>query len=289
MNLGVDVGGSYIKYFCKGEKGKIPTPRTPEELLASLRELAFKFRAKKIALAVAGLVEAETGCVSNSHNLPFLSGRCIKAELESGTGSQVQLVNAATSAAFGEYMEGAGRGAKVLVCLTVGTGLGAGAVVKGKPLTGAKGCAMEVGHTTVELNGWLCHCGRKGCLEAYASSYGLERFYHMMTGRCLPSEEIIERAGGGEEEAKRALSAVAEYLAVGVTNIVHVFNPDAVILGGGLVSHYPEMVKEVEYKFRKRAFKLMAEGLKVKPSALGEFSGAVGAYLLAEAGSETSG
>jgi Transcriptional regulator/sugar kinase len=93
----------------------------------------------------------------------------------------VFIENDANLAAYGEYVYGNGKDSEILVCLTLGTGLGGGAVIGGKILSGVSGSAMEIGHIAVEKNGLPCHCGRNGCLEAYVSSYGLERIYCILT------------------------------------------------------------------------------------------------------------
>ena len=140
---------------------------------------------------------------------------------------------------------------------------------------------MEVGHMVVEKGGWLCHCGRRGCLEAYVSSYGLERFYHMETGESISSFKVIERAKKGEKAALRALSEMASYLSLGLMNLLHLFNPDIVALSGGIPTHYPELLEKVERKTKEIAFPQPARDFSLKLARLGEFSGAVGALLIA--------
>ncbi len=110
---------------------------------------------------------------------------------------------------------------------------------------------MEVGHITVEVNGWPCHCGRKGCLEAYVSSYGLERFYFMETGECVSSFEVIERAKNRETEALKSIDEMSDYLSVGIASLIHLFNPDVVAISGGIPASYPELLKTTEEKVKR--------------------------------------
>lgn len=277
MPLGIDIGGTFIKVFDGRVKRKIRTPKSHEELIETLANLIGEER--RVAVAVAGLVDREEGTVVESPNLPFLREREIGKELEERVGTGVRLINDATAAAYGEFISGSGRGAELFICITLGTGLGSGAVIGGKPLEGVNGAAMEVGHTTVCINGWPCHCGRRGCLEAYASSYGLERHYFLLTGKERSSFEVIERAKEGEEEALKALRELARYLSVGITNILHTFNPDAVAIAGGIPENFPLLINWCREEVEKRAFKLTTRKLKLVKAELGEFSGAVGAYL----------
>jgi len=281
LNLGIDLGGTFVKFYSPEEKGKVPTPKERDKLIELVAGLVKEFRPERVGIAVAGLTLYPEGKVVESPNLPFLNGLNLREEVKRLTKVEPLVVNDATAAAYGEYEAGAGEGESSFLCLTLGTGLGGGAVIEGKTLLGSRGLAMEAGHLTVCLNGWPCHCGRKGCLEAYASSYGLERHYFLVTGKKRSSFEVVELAKRGQEEAKRAVKQMAFYLSVGITGLAHLFNPEKVVLSGGIVAHYPELLKLVEEGVKERAFKATAEKLKVVGAQLGEYSGAVGAYLLA--------
>jgi len=279
LNLGIDVGGTFVKFTDGERRWKERTPGTVGELLFLISSTVLKLRPKKVGIAVAGLVNTVEGVVTDSPNLKFLKGVPLKREIERRTGVETLIVNDATAAAYGEYRLGVGKGSSPFICLTLGTGLGGGAVVDGKPLLGASGSAVEVGHTVVERNGWICHCGRRGCLEAYVSSYGLERFYHMETGESVSSFEVIERAKSGEEAAVRALAGMASYLSLGLMNLLHLFNPQVVALAGGIPVHYPQLVETVEKKTKELSFSQPAKDFSLKLATLGEFSGALGALL----------
>ena len=282
MNLGVDIGGTFVKFTDGSRSWKEETPKTVEELLQLISGVVLCEKACRVGIAVAGLVDVREGVVTDSPNLKFLKNVPLKEEIKRRTGATVFVVNDATAAAYGEYRLGLGKGNSVFICLTLGTGLGGGAVIDGKPLLGASGSAMEVGHMVVERNGWLCHCGRRGCLEAYVSSYGLERFYHMETGESVSSFEVIDRAKEGEESAVRAISGMASYFSLGLMNLLHIFNPDLVSLSGGIPTHYPELIDVVEGKVKEISFSQPARDFSLKLARLGEFSGALGALLLSE-------
>lgn len=214
--------------------------------------------------------------------MKFLNDLPFRDLAEKELKKKVYLINDANAATLAEFEMGAGKDAEVFLFLALGTGLGGGAVIGGKLLEGFSGCTMEVGHIAVEIDGWPCHCGRKGCLEAYVSSYGLERFYKLLTNKCLSSKEIIELASKGDREALEAMEKLIEYLSVGITNLVHIFNPDKVALGGGIVAYFPKIVEKTEKLVKERAFKQPSRDLKIVKAKLGEFSGAVGAYLYAK-------
>jgi len=281
MIAGVDVGGTFIKVFTGKTRFKIETGSSFENIILALRRLKHELNVEKIGVGLPGLIDERTGLITDSPNVPFLSGLDVKGILSEELGIPIVIGNDATLAAYGEYVLGAGRGGKIVICLTLGTGLGGGAVIFGELLTGVSGCAMEVGHMVVQKDGWRCRCGRKGCLEAYVSSYGLERFYSEMWNEKLSSFEIIKRAKERDEKSMKAISSMIDFLSIGLVNLVHVFNPDVIILSGGIVDHYPELVIDSRERLKKEAFKLPASDVDVRRATLGEFSGAVGAYLLA--------
>ena len=204
--LGVDIGGTYTKFFDGKSYWKRETPKSFEGILKLLGEYTGNF--DTVGVAVAGLIDTERGVITKSPNLAFLNGLPFRDLAAKELKKRVYLINDANAAALGEFKRGAGRGSKIFLLLTLGTGLGGGAVIDGKLLNGFSGCAMEVGHITVEVNGWPCHCGRKGCREAYVSSYGLERFYKLLSDRCLSSGEILKLAKSGDRKALEAVGHI---------------------------------------------------------------------------------
>ncbi len=291
--LGLDIGGTFIKYAFENsdgiETGKIfvkdiVSQGNREELLKEIKNIVEKHSPKALGVAVAGLIDKKTGRITASPNIKPIEDLNLKEELEKRLNVPVYVENDATLAAYGEYIYGAGKDAEILLCLTLGTGLGGGAVINGNLLTGVSGSAMEVGHMTIDKNGWLCHCGRKGCLEAYVSSYGLERIYFFKTDKHIPSSEIIILANEGNEIAMESLEEFSRYLAYGLMNLVHLFNPDKIILSGGIPEHYPALVEMATADLKKLAFPLPFRDVEIGLSKLGEFSGAYGALAYAKGG-----
>lgn len=286
--LGIDIGGTFLKVAfkendeIKTEKIAVKEIQKKESFLENLREVIKKYNPSKIGIAIAGLVDKKTGLLTNSPNLKFLEGLNLKELIEKEFNIEVFVENDANVAAFGEYVYGNGKDSKVLVCLTLGTGLGGGLVIDGKIFSGVSGSAMEIGHITVEKDGFLCHCGRKGCLESYVSSYGLERLYCLISEEKRSSFEIINLAKQNDEKAIQTFEIFTDYLAIGIMNIAHIFNPDRVLLSGGIIENYLDVLNLTKRKVEKLVFPLPLRDLHVNTAKLGSWSGAYGALALAE-------
>ncbi|MGC9007269.1 MAG: ROK family protein [Sulfurihydrogenibium sp.] len=287
--LGLDVGGTFLKIAFK-ENETIKTDKISikdfiedkDKFLNFLTETVDFYKPDRVGIAVAGLVDKKSGLLTNSPNLRALEGLNIKEYLEKNLNVEVFIDNDANVAAFGEYVYGNGKGSKVLVCLTLGTGLGGGLVLDGKIFSGVSGSAMEIGHITVEKDGFPCHCGRKGCLEAYVSSYGLERIHCILTEDKKTSFEIISLLRENDKKALESFEIFTHYLSIGIMNIVHIFNPDKVLLSGGIVENFPETIDLVKSKINSLVFPLPLRDLSIDAGKLGSWSGAYGALALAE-------
>ncbi len=287
--LGLDIGGTFIKLVSKQNQDTVKEKvyiadikDDREKFLKSIVEIIKRYDPDVVGIAVAGLYDEREEKITDAPNLKSIQDFSIKQYLTEKTGVKVFVQNDATLATYGEYVYGAGKGSNILVGLTLGTGLGGGLVINGEPVTGVSGSAMEVGHITIEINGWPCHCGRKGCLEAYASSYGIERIYFLKTGYYKTSFEIISSANQGKQEEIETIEEFSRYLSIGLMNIVHMLNPDKILLIGGIIENYP-LIEELVYSdLKKLAFPLPFRDLEIKKGSLGEFSGAYGALALAE-------
>ncbi|MGB9766081.1 MAG: ROK family protein [Sulfurihydrogenibium sp.] len=287
--LGLDIGGTFLKIAFK-ENETIKTDKISikdfiedkDKFLNFLTETVDFYKPDRVGIAVAGLVDKKSGLLTNSPNLRALEGLNIKEYLEKNLNVEVFIDNDANVAAFGEYVYGNGKGSKVLVCLTLGTGLGGGLVLDGKIFSGVSGSAMEIGHITVEKDGFPCHCGRKGCLEAYVSSYGLERIHCILTEDKKTSFEIISLLRENDKKALESFEIFTHYLSIGIMNIVHIFNPDKVLLSGGIVENFPETIDLVKSKINSLVFPLPLRDLSIDAGKLGSWSGAYGALALAE-------
>lgn len=240
--VAVDVGGTNIRagYSRLGtdfaEKWNFSRPDfpTPSDWLNSLLEKDEELKQSTWVVGVPGSV-IEGSRVEETPNLPSgWSGESIPAALD-----EYQLTwcleNDANLAALGEAYYGAAQEDEHLVCVTLGTGVGAGLVIERKLYTGATGAAGELGHLKVEPGGRSCGCGRQGCLETYASATGMERTYRELTNNEESSEEIVRRAEEEtEEEAQKALEQTGRYLGRGLALLINLLEPESIYFSGGM-------------------------------------------------------
>ncbi|SHK48095.1 ROK family protein [Thermocrinis minervae] len=282
MKKGIDVGGSYVKVLWEdGRREKFPVrefSKDREAFLKRILQIIKEGNPEKVGVSVAGFTSTE-GVIYRSPNIPALDGVKL-LDLLKHEGLEAVVMNDVSCGAFGEWFFEE-RNSKVLLLVAVGTGLGAGLVIEGRPFLGARGSALELGHHIVEKGGKVCSCGRKGCLEAYCSSYGLERIYRELSGKELKDYEIVNLAKEGEKEALAAVEVFKEYLLVGLMNAVHILNPDLVVLAGGLIEGMKEFLHDLEERLISMVERLPAEGLRVKFSSCGEYCMARGALALA--------
>ncbi|MFC1905509.1 ROK family protein [Chloroflexota bacterium] len=252
-----------------------------------------------IIIASAGVLDVKKGIVTASPSLPGWRNIPLKNLLEKRLSVNVNLINDASAAAYGEYRLGSGRGFNSLVYLTVSTGIGGGIIIDGELYTGADGCAGEIGHMIIEANGPQCNCGSHGCLEVLASGTAIAREAQERVVQG-DSSSLIELAGGEVDDitaevvtlaAKRGdilacevINMAAYYLGVGITNVVNIFNPEVVIIGGGVSKMGEMLLKPTRRVVKKKAFKLPARTVQIVRSRLGDKAGILGAALFINAG-----
>ena len=205
------------------------------------------------------------GCIEFAPNLPW-KGKIPLAQLisEQIDGIPVALTNDANAAAYGEYVAGAAKGAKNAVCITLGTGVGAGIVIDGKIYSGSNFGGAEVGHTVISVDGPQCTCGRKGCFEVYSSATGLVR----MTKEALAAnpdsamkdeERISARTAfnymrAGDATAKQVVDDYIKYLAAGITNTINIFQPDILCIGGGVCNEGDPLLVPMKEIVKKEVY-----------------------------------
>jgi len=240
-----------------------------------------------VGIGAPGLVE--NGVVRCSPNLPGWNDVSLQRILGEALALPVILENDANAVAYGEKSTGAGRGLNSLICITLGTGVGGGLILDGKIWRGAFGMAGEVGHMVIEPEGNPCSCGNRGCLETYASATGIVRMAKEAVGRgdagwdvsTLTTEVLDEAARRGDKTAIRIFSEAGRSLGIGVASLLHILNPEAIIIGGGVVKawelFYPSMAEEIN----RRCFREITERTKIIPASLGDDAGMLGAARLA--------
>lgn len=303
--FGVDIGGTTVKMGLFTTEGdlldkweiKTRTENDGEAILPDIaRSLQAKMEEKKIKeLQMSGIgvgVPAPVGSdgiVKNTANLGW-GYKEVKKELEELTGQRVKVGNDANVAALGEMWLGAGKGQKNMVMVTLGTGVGGGVIINGKPVVGAHGAGGEIGHICVnEKETISCGCGKKGCLEQYASATGIVR----LAKERLAKEEAPSLLREGEVSAKAVFDALKEgdvvaeeivkefgkYLGYAMANVAVIVDPSVIVIGGGVSKAGEILLKYVEKTFREREFFANA-GTKFVLATLGNDAGICGAAKL---------
>ena len=317
--VALDWGGTWTRTAVIDIKGRIlwqtrePNPQngTKEAYLNNAGKLLANAIQKAgapvagIGAAVAGPVEPTTGTFFQPPNLMVLDGVSFKALWEEAFNVPVWVGNDANLAALGEHYFGAGkesadngRPVKTLFYVTVSTGVGGGVVDKGSVFLGAHGLTAEIGHTLVDTtsNALECQCGAKGCLEAMASGTGIERIakQKLATGGfpdsglaavntdSVDSEAVFTAAEKKDPLALSILDGTVSALAVGLTNVVHLFNPDMIVLGGGVTDGLVklDLLPEIDRRIRERAMSELHKEFQLTSARLGDSVGLAGAAAL---------
>ncbi|CAN5740807.1 ROK family protein [soil metagenome] len=305
--LATDLGGTNVRMAAVSEAGdvlfrtrsKTPETRSREEILELIAELARECtnevgpRDEIVAFGIAApaVIDHESGVILVAPNLPELNGLAISEYLTRSVGFPVLLENDATAAAIGEHWKGACQGVSSAICLTMGTGVGGGLIIDGKPLRGIDGTAGEVGHICVEPFGVPCTCGSNGCLEQYASATAVVRMAEELiaSGRTSSLTELNEysshdvfNAGlAGDDVAREVFASVGFYLGVALGGLINLLNPEAIVIGGGASDGWDLFIDSVEVEIAKRAFHHPAQRVKLMRAKLGDDAGILGVAKLA--------
>jgi fructokinase len=305
MRIGVDLGGTKIEAVALDDSGAVQLRRrvaTPagdyDGTLGAIRDLVTAFEAElqvsaTVGIGTPGAISPRTGLMKNA-NSTILNGRPLDRDLARVLGREVRLENDANCFALSESVDGAGRGQRVVFGVILGTGVGGGVVVDGRPVSGRNRIAGEWGHNPLpwpapdELPGPACYCGRQGCLETWLSGAGMVRTYRALTGRTAPAPEVFAAAVAGEAAALDAVDRYTDRLARGLASVVDILDPDAIVLGGGLSNAAP-IYEDLSAKIARYAF---SDGIDtpVLQAVHGDSSGVRGAAWLwpAQAGSGPS-
>jgi glucokinase len=242
-------------------------------------------------LALAALVNAKEGRILSSPNLPELNDLGLSDLISRKLNLSVVLENDATAAAIGEHWLGASRGVSDSICVTLGTGIGGGLILGGRPYRGIDGTAGEIGHICVEPEGLSCGCGSRGCIEQYASATAIARTAKELllsdSASALSSisepsaKDVYEAAVRGDSVALETFRIVGRYLGIVLADLVNVLNPEVIVIGGGAAGAWDSFIGHVESEIKSRAFQQPAERVKLVRAALGESAGLLGAARVA--------
>lgn len=301
--LGVDFGGTKINFvLIKGReiiyKTKVPTGEINshkdivEKLALEIKNIEEKTSIipSAVGVGLAGMVNHKKGRVIFLPNIAQLKDFTFTENLSKKIGLPVFLENDVNTALIGEAQIGVAQNKKDVIFIAIGTGIGGAILVSHKLYTGKNGLAGEIGHITVQENGLLCNCGKRGCLETVASGTGIERYVRKMIERGvktkikkeeITAERIAEYAKQGDKLAIKAYKRASHYIAKVCGGLVNIFDPEMIILGGG-VTESGLILEGVKKEIKKYALPELLKGTEIVTSVLKNDAGAIGAAFLAQ-------
>lgn len=312
--IGVDLGGTNIVFGVVSADGatRLPVISKPtnavrgadhvletiiagiEEIIADAEQRAGAKRSDFLGVGVGapGPLDRAKGVVIVAPNLHW-KNYPLRDNIAKRVHLHATLDNDANCATYGEWWLGAGRGAKNMLGLTIGTGIGGGLIVNGELFHGASDVAGEIGHTTIEMQGRRCACGNYGCLEAYASGPaiaerarealafdGASSIMATIAGGSIANitaETVFRAASEGDAVASEVVKETARFLGTGVANLLNIFNPEVVVLAGGVTAAGARLFDPLIAEVRRRAFRPAWEAAKIVPGELTGSAGVVGA------------
>jgi fructokinase len=295
LRVGIDLGGTKIAGIVLGADGvvvgehRMPAPRHDYgATIGAIGEMARVLEAQagargSIGIGIPGSVAPRSGLVQNA-NSTWLNDKPLQRDLEAHLGCAVRLANDANCFALSEAVDGAGAGFRAVFGVILGTGCGGGLVFDGRVIDGPRGVGGEWGHnplpwaTADEHPGARCWCGHHGCMETWVSGTGLEADHARVTGEQVAGEEIAVRAARGDAAARASLDRHASRLARGLAHVINIFDPEVIVLGGGL-SKLAHLYEEVPALAAPYVFADPAE-VVVRPPRWGDAGGVRGAAWL---------
>ncbi len=313
LSLGIDLGGTKILTAVATAQGKMlsrdhsvtPATKGQEAVVQSILESIGRAleqagiaapQLSAIGVGAPGLSNPETGILFTSPNLPGWRDVPLRDIIEKELGKKAFLINDANAAALGELYFGAAKGAHHFIYITISTGIGGGIIIDGEVYTGSIGTAGEVGHMTIDDDGPPCNCGNRGCWETLASGTAMAREarkqikegartsilgYAEGDVEKVTAQVIHNAAKEGDSLAKELITRTGYYVGVGLANLVNIFNPELIVIGGGL-SNIGDMLLEPAYKVAgERAFKESYRTVRFALAKLGRDSGVLGAAAFA--------
>ncbi len=311
FRVGIDLGGTNIavgvvdeNYNIVGKGGvKTRAPRPVEEIcddIAKAVNLALEDakisieQVEAVGIGCPGSVNPVTGIIGFSNNLGFENAPIV-ALLEERIGKKVHIDNDANAAALGEMIAGAGKGSSDFVAITLGTGVGGGTIIGGKMLLGSNFAGGELGHTVIKFDGEPCNCGRRGCWEAYASATALIRqtkakmlehkdskMWDLVSGDidAVNGRTSFDAMRLGDKWGEEVVDEYCHYVAVGIVNIINVFQPEILCIGGGISKEGETLLSRIRPFLDERFSKNIDKQTEIKTAQLGNDAGIIGAAML---------
>lgn len=314
--VGIDLGGTNISAGVVDDeyniiakaKTKTNCPRDVKPIADDMARMAVEAvknagitmdQVEWIGVGSPGIANFETGVVEYSNNLGFVNAP-IAEMIRETIDKPVYIENDANAAAYGEFVAGAAKGTRNAVCITLGTGVGGGIIIDGKIYSGSNNAGAELGHTVIEVDGAQCSCGRKGCFEAYSSATGLIR----MTKEAMEEDKssimwtmskesddgrvtarlAFDAMRAGDATAKKVVDKYIKYLAAGLTNMINIFQPEVICIGGGVCNEGDALLIPVKKLIEKEVYTRNSDkNSAVVIAKLGNDAGIIGAAFLGRA------
>lgn len=308
--IGIDVGGTSIRAAVVDVDGELlevmhaPTPQSAQALEDALdrvvRTLSARHAVAAVGLAVAGFVDVDRTSVRFAPHLPWIDAP-VGADLSRRLGLPVVLEHDANAAAYAEHRFGAAAGGRNVVMIAIGTGIGGALLINGDLYRGSFGVAPELGHIQVVPGGRACACGKRGCWERYCSGTALvDTAIEMLAAdpaastllarevaedpRALTGRRIANAAQDGDPLAEATMDDFAQWLGVGLAMVGDIYDPDLVVIAGGVASSAPLFLDEAREHYARLSTGARHRPLaRIRPAQLGEAAGLVGAAALARA------
>ncbi len=313
--VGIDLGGTNIVAGVVDENYNIISkastktncPRPEKEIADDMAKMALQAVKNAnleisdiewIGIGTPGIANSATGIIERANNLGFVNTPMVKYIKET-IDKPVFIENDANAAAYGEFVAGAAKEARNAICVTLGTGVGAGIIIDGKIYSGSNYAGAEIGHTVIEVDGAECSCGRKGCFEAYSSATGLIRMSKEAMEKNPDSimNKMAQEKGGkvtartsfdamraGDKSAKEVVDKYIKYLAAGITNTINIFQPDILCIGGGVCNEGDPLLLPVKALVENEDFAKNSEKrTEIVIAKLGNEAGIIGAAFLGNA------
>jgi glucokinase len=290
-HLGLDLGATNLKWAVVEHEagtwrtlghGQVATPSAdgPEGVVSRLSSLGAEAMTRcpgvsSVGIGIPGLYDPATGRTRFLVNIPGAwLGRPVAEPVAAALGVPVRLINDARAFGLAELRLGAGRGARSIVGLTLGTGVGGVIAIDGRVHLGHDGTAGEVGHQTIDPEGPPCGCGNHGCLEAFARADRIAAACGTVT-----AEAAVAAAQAGDPGALAGLADIGRYLGIGIANMITVISPDRVIIGGGIAAAGDLLLEPIREELRRRVRTTALDEVEVVTAELGTWAGAIGAAI----------
>jgi glucokinase len=291
--IGVDLGGTKILGGVVDRESRVverierPTPPSStadllEALDAVVGQLLGKGEVAALGFGIPATIDQKRGRAVTAPNVP-LADFDFRDRMQKRFGLPVGMDNDANAAAIAEWAVGAGRGTKDMVMLTLGTGIGGGLILDGRPYRGSVGAAAELGHIVIEHDGPRCQgvCTGRGHLEALASGTAAGKVAREVIGPQADAHDLVRQAHEGDEAALAALTEIGRKLGSGIGSLVNIFNPELVVIGGGFAAAGDLVLDPAREVMRREALAPARDLVRVVPAELGPEAGLVGAALVA--------